>query len=439
MRTKPENPDADSLMHARREFLKSSVYAMGLSFTLPPETFRIMTNSEKLLFGTPLAADKSIIGGYGTWAASLLKPVPLLSFRDTKRVNVQTWKQEARAKAQECLAAPERPKTVPQVTIDKKYTYDGLDVEEISWQLPYGRRTSAVVLKRAGSTGRLPAILALHDHGGKKYFGYRKIVKTGPDQHPLLKEHQESDYSGRAWANEIAKRGYVVMVHDTFTFGSRRVLYEDVAGLDYGPLNVTNKTDADPEKPENIEIYNEWASNHEHVMSKSLFCAGTSWPGVFLSEDQSALDILSRRKDVKPDQIGCGGLSGGGLRTVYLAGIDDRIRCAVCVGFMTTWKDLIMAKSFTHTWMTFTPNLPNFLDFPEILGLRVPLPTLVQNNNQDELYTHSEMVKADQILKEVYAKAGAADRYASQFYDGPHKFDSDMQQDAFGWFDKWLM
>ena len=89
--------------------------------------------------------------------------------------------------------------------------------------------------------------------------------------------------------------------------------------------------------------------------------------------------------------------------------------------------------------MTFTPNLPNFLDFPEILGLRVPLPTLVQNNNQDELYTHSEMVKADQILKEVYAKAGAADRYASQFYDGPHKFDSDMQQDAFGWFDKWLM
>ncbi|MEJ7682350.1 MAG: hypothetical protein WKG06_31770 [Segetibacter sp.] len=31
--------------------------------------------------------------------------------------------------------------------------------------------------------------------------------------------------------------------------------------------------------PENIEAYNEWAGDHEHVMAKSLFCAGTTWPG----------------------------------------------------------------------------------------------------------------------------------------------------------------
>ncbi|GAB3806606.1 hypothetical protein GCM10028819_42320 [Spirosoma humi] len=228
------------------------------------------------------------------------------------------------------------------------------------------------------------------------------------------------------------------MVHDTFAFGSRRVLYEDLQGLEDSPANIIGRTDGDPETSKNIEVYNAWAAEHEHIMAKSLFCAGTTWPGVFLSEDQSALDILSARTDVIAGKIGCGGLSGGGLRTVYLAGMDTRIKCAVCVGFMSTWKDLVLTKSVTHTWMTFTPLLPNYIDFPEILGLRVPLPTLVQNNNQDVLYTLSEMKEADKILAEVFKKAGASENYVGKFYDGPHKFDAAMQTDAFNWFDKWL-
>ena len=96
-------------------------------------------------------------------------------------------------------------------------------------------------------------------------------------------------------------------------------------------------------------------AEHESVMAKSLFSAGTTWPGVFFGEDRKALDILCSRKDVDPDRIGCGGLSGGGMRTVFMGGLDPRIKCAVCVGFMTTWKDFLLNKSFTHTWMTFVP------------------------------------------------------------------------------------
>ena len=103
-------------------------------------------------------------------------------------------------------------------------------------------------------------------------------------------------------------------------------------------------TDDDPENSKNIEAYNAWAAEHEHVMAKSLFCAGTTWPGVFLAEDQRALDVLCARKDVDATRIGCGGLSGGGMRTVFMAGLDSRIKCAVCVGFMTTWKDFDPAK-----------------------------------------------------------------------------------------------
>ncbi len=126
------------------------------------------------------------------------------------------------------------------------------------------------------------------------------------------------------------------------------------------------------------------------------------------------------------------------MRTVFLAGSDDRIQCAVCVGMMTTWRDYLLHKSYTHTWMVYVPLLPRDLDYPEILGLRVPLPTLVQNDIHDQLFTLPEMERADAILREVYEKAGAADRYRCTFYAGPHKFDREMQAEAFDWFDRWL-
>ena len=245
--------------------------------------------------------------------------------------------------------------------------------------------------------------------------------------------HHEKYYGGRAWANEIAKRGYVVLVHDAFAFASRRILVEGVAEPVRGGL-----TDANPERPDNIAAYNQWAGQHEHILAKSLFSAGTTWPGVFSAEDQAALDVLCAQPEVDVDRIGCAGLSGGGLRTVMLAGLDERIKCAVCVGMMTTWRDYLLNKCHTHTWMCYVPLLPPELDYPEILGLRAPLPTLVQNDIDDQLFTMPEMQRADAILREVYAKAGAPDHYDCRFYPGPHKFDVPMQEEAFAWFDRWL-
>jgi len=375
----------------------------------------------------------SVIGPYGRWAASLTEGTPpSLSFRRKEFTDLESWRKAARQRLDDRLAAPDMG-GMPDVRIEKRYDYDGLHVEELTWQLPCGRPTKAILLKPANARGKLPGILAFHDHGGNKYFGRRKITRTADSLHPLMEAHQREYYSGRAWANEVARRGYVVLVSDAFPFASRRVLLADVPEIMRDGL-----TDDDPENPANIEAYNRWAGEHESVMAKSLFCAGTTWPGVFMAEDRIALDILSAREDVDASRIGCGGLSGGGMRTVFTGGLDKRIRCAVCVGFMTTWRDFLLNKSFTHTWMTYVPILPNELDFPEILGLRAPLPTMVLNDSDDFLYTLPEMERADGILREVFEKAGAADRYRCSYYPGEHKFDAEMQEEAFDWFDRWL-
>ena len=107
------------------------------------------------------------------------------------------------------------------------------------------------------------------------------------DPHPAMVRHQEQYYGGVAWANELARRGYVVLVHDTFTFGSRRMRLADLPG------NIRNNfVEANPEAEDEIQRYNQFAGNHEHLIAKSLFSAGMTWPGVFIFDDRRALDYL---------------------------------------------------------------------------------------------------------------------------------------------------
>lgn len=374
----------------------------------------------------------NMIGAYGEWASQALQDPPRLSFRQAAFTNVDAWRPVARARYRETLLPPGGAAT-PVPIVQHRLEFDGLAIEHLQWQLPYGPPTEALVLKPAKATGKLPGIVGLHDHGGNKYFGLRKITRMSKDPHPLMVRHQERYYEGMAWANEIAKRGYVVLVHDTFTFGSRRMRLADL------PANIRNNmVESNPEAEDEIQRYNQFAAGHEHLVAKSLFCAGMTWPGVFVFDDQRALDYLVSRPDVNATRVGCAGLSGGGLRTVMLTGADERIRCACCVGMMTTWRDYLLNKAYTHTWMCYVPGLPKDLDYPEVLGLAAPNPVLVLNNRQDALFTMPEMERADSILTEVYKKAGASERYRGSFYDGPHKFDQAMQKEAFAWFDRWL-
>jgi dienelactone hydrolase len=424
------------MKNTRRNFLKVSSLA-GISLTQgnwpASSSYTPVISSDHSMSTTDTTEqDQSIIGLYGQWATSQMqKKLPAFSFRKKEWKNLGEWKKAARDQVIRRMAIPDLG-GMPEVKVNKAYTHDGLHIEELSWQLPYGRPTEATVIKPQNAQGRLPAILAFHDHAGNKYFGTQKITHT-PGQNPLMADHQKRYYSGLAWANEIAKQGYVVLVPDSFAFASRRIMLQDV------PEPMRNKlTDPEPTDTNGIDQYNQWAGDHEHILSKSLLSAGTTWPGVFFAEDRKALDILCARKDVDASRVGCGGLSGGGLRTVLMAGLDERIKCAVCVGFMTTWKDFILNKSYTHTWMSYIPLLPNELDFPEILSLRAPLATLVLNDSEDTLFTLQEMKQADQILSEVYTKANASNQYKCSFHPGPHKFDAKMQAEAFEWFSKWL-
>src|SRR5262249_3196137 len=129
--------------------------------------------------GEPTPMRPNMTGAYGPWLADeVLTSAPgRLSLRSNQFGQLNSWRTAARKRVLECIA-PVDLGGIPEVRVDGTTTYDGLDVEFLSWQLPMGPRTEAVYLRPSGVKKPLPAILGLHDHGGNKFLGWRKIVRT---------------------------------------------------------------------------------------------------------------------------------------------------------------------------------------------------------------------------------------------------------------------
>ncbi len=319
------------------------------------------------------------------------------------------------------------------VQVEKRWERDGVSGEEVSWSVGYGPRTLAYVLRPAGVQGPLPGLLALHDHGGFKYYGKEKIA-DGPESTPPVLYAYRSAYGNRAYANALAKDGYTVLVHDTFLWGSRRFpLAEMPEGIrELARLEMGN-WQPDGVTPDEVIEYNRACAHHEHLVEKYCNLLGTTLAGVVSYEDRVAVNYLLSRPDVLPERVGCLGLSGGGNRSALLLATHDRIQAAVIVGLMSTYAGLLDRNVYCHTWMLFPNGWSRCGDWPDIAASRAPMPLLVQYDLDDELFSPEGMRAADARIADHYRNAGAPQAYTGQFYPGPHKFDLEMQEAAFEW------
>jgi dienelactone hydrolase len=320
------------------------------------------------------------------------------------------------------------------VRVERTWEKDGVAGQAVSWSVGYGPRTQAWLLKPAGAAGRLPGVVALHDHGGFQYFGKEKIA-DGPDESsPILEVFRAESYEGRAYANALAKAGFAVLAPDTFLWGSRRIPFETI------PEDTRRMAEsyrqwwfqAHYPQPE-IAAYNAAAGLNENLMERYCAVLGTTLAGVVSYEDRVAANYLAARPDVDAARIGCIGLSGGGCRAALLGATSDRIAATVVVGMMSTYQGLLDEHVASHTWMFFPHGWARFGDWTDLAAARAPSPLLVQYNLQDEIFSETGMRQADERLADHYQSAGGRDNYRGEFYPGLHKFDRAMQAAAFEW------
>lgn len=352
-----------------------------------------------------------------------------LSFLNPRFRSLRGWKKTARSKLLELLHYSPA-KVDPRAETVERVDCGDYVREKVWFNTTPDVRVPAFVLVPKVAAKPLPAIVALHDHGGFYLWGKEKIVEM-PGEHPVLTNFKRESYGGRSIATELVRQGYLVVIIDMFYWGERRMLLDDdPADWRERPASLT---------PERIRAFNSRSSQSEQLVGRTIYSAGFTWPGVMFWDDVRTVDYLLTRPDVDKRRIGCVGLSVGGLRSCHLAALDDRIRAAVVVGWMASFPWQIkkhIRSTIGHTKVV--PGLYQHLDYPDVAALAMPTPLLVINGSKDGLF-HLDGVKASFAkLNSCYAKAGVPDHCHTRLYDTPHEFNAEMQAEAWEWLKRWV-
>lgn len=366
------------------------------------------------------------LGRFSDWVAR--SPAPVRRAEVRPAAGLRRLVHEALDVA---VAADEAP---ADVRTGRTWERDGVVGQELSWSAGFGPRTEAWVLRPAGVEGPLPGVLALHGHDGFKALGKEKIA-DGPDgPAPVVEALRRGLYGDRAIADDLARAGFTVLVHDTFTWGSRRFELTEMPDRLVAAGRATSASpspdDVPGAVPPDVALLNAAAWHHEHLVEKYCRLLGTTFAAQVAREDRIALAVLRARPDV--GAVGSIGLSGGGARSVLLRATAD-VDAVVVVGMMSTYEALLDHSVVDHTWMLFPEGLAGTVDWPDVAASGAPAPLLVQWTRDDALFPVEGARAANDRLASAYAAAGAADAFAGEEHDGPHWFGPAMQESATAW------
>jgi len=352
-----------------------------------------------------------------------------LSFLRSEFSDLRAWQRSARARVLDHLFyAP--PPVEPKTEIVRRTDCGDYVEEYLTFQTTPDLRIPAYVLIPKEARLPAPGILVLHSHDGIYLWGKEKVVAVD-QEHPYLTTFKRQRYGGKSIASELARRGYVTMAIDMFFWGERRMLRDD------DPPAYRDRPPTMSEQ--DIRAFNQRASQDESLVGRSLFTAGITWPGVILWDDIRTLDYLAARPEVDASRLGCVGLSVGGYRSFLLGALDERIKVAVDVGWMTSFGAQIKQHVMNTVGLSFHINgLYRYLDFPDIAALVAPRALLVIKGSQDRLFSLDGVHAAFDKIGRSYAKAAAADRARCRLYDAPHEFNLEMQTEAWEWLGRWI-
>lgn len=251
---------------------------------------------------------------------------------------------------------------------------------------------------------RRPVMLAPHGHASA---GKAAIVGRA-DTPELVRTIAQHNY---AYGVQLVRAGYIVLCPDARGFGERR---EPVVMADGDLLGSSCQ-----------------------VLNHMALPLGQTVTGMWTWDLMRLLDYVATRADCDASRIGCAGLSGGGAQTLWLAALDERVRCAVISGYFYGYKDSLLRLS-TNCSCNYVPGLWQLADMGDIGALLAPRPLLVETGRDDRLNGERGVLNVTEqrdITRQAYALLGVEDRLAHAVFSGGHRWDGAA---VLPWLARWL-
>jgi len=250
--------------------------------------------------------------------------------------------------------------------ISRRYTYPGAD----------GKEASAIVRFPKNLKGRVPAILTPHGH-----LRGLQIGKEGTDH----------------IAVPLAEAGFITFSPDAIPSGERRM-----------------------EELDRIEnAQNGMAFWGERLLVSEYFPQGKTILGAQMWDLMRAIDILQSISEVDKNKIGAIGGSQGGIHSLWIAALDNRVKASFCGSGAYLYRTL--AGDFNaQALFTAIPGILKHTDMEEVTSLIAPRSFVAYIGKKDPTFTPADIIQIECFAKKIYRLYGAEKNFSKVIHDGEH-------------------
>lgn len=310
----------------------------------------------------------------------------------------ETRRADVKAKVIASLGdLPERPKE-PLAKLVSVEQRKGFALERLRIDNGVDGEMSAMMLVPDGLKKPAPCVMWLHS--------------SSVDHNQLLMPNTNG--GAEPLGETFMKAGYVVFAPDAAWYGDR-------AGA--GPSGKAETT----------------TNQHTTLHKYHLWFGRTLW-GMFVRDDQVALDYIVTRPEVDAKRIGATGMSMGSTRSWWLAAVDDRIACVVGVACLTRYENLLKHGQLRqHGVYYFVNGLLKHFDTEAVVSLIAPRPVLFLTGGLDAGSPADGIQVIEAKAGGLFAAVGAKERFRSVRYpDVAHTYTPEMREQMLNWFARWL-
>jgi dienelactone hydrolase len=328
------------------------------------------------------------------------------AFHPATRAQFQSWREEVRSVLAEitgltrmkgCELNPRQLESCHQEGyLREKWL---IQVEPGVWMPFY------ILIPEDGADGSRPCIVAPHGHdgAGKYEVAGRKDL---PEVDEVIRR-TKADYGV-----QLVKAGFVVFCPDARGSGERR--------------EWMNQGD-EPEK-----LFSSSCTN----LNNAAISLGRTLLGMWIWDLLRLVDFIAASERFNSVKIGCCGFSGGGLQSVWLAALDERIDAAVVSGYFHGYRDTLLQNNLCGC--NFVPSLWETVDMGDLGALIAPKPLLIESGSDDPLNGPRGLTSVREqvaITRSAYQLMGETEKLYHHIFQGKHEWNG---KPTAGFFHRWL-